>query len=209
VSFGSAALRWLANKTPDLDEARNALQGIVREGHRADQVIGNIRALFKEESENRTPVDVDEVIGGVLALTAWAMRTHGVQVQTALPGTESPPVLGNQVQLQQVMLNLIMNAIEAMSSVTDRARVLQVRSNVDETCHLVITIEDSGPGIDPKNIDNIFTAFFTTKPSGMGMGLSICRSIIEAHGGQLTARPCNPHGSVFQISLPIYRAADR
>lgn len=201
VANGNAGLRWLAHTTPDLDEARAALQRIVNEGHRASQVIGSIRAMFKKGDPEKAALDANELIREVLALLDGEIHTQRVSVHTELI-EQLPRVLGNRVQLQQVILNLITNAVEAMGSVTNRARVLQVKSKLHESGGVLITVEDSGAGIDPKDIDRIFEAFFTTKSHGMGMGLSICRSIIEAHNGRLWVSPGIHHGSIFHVVLP-------
>jgi C4-dicarboxylate-specific signal transduction histidine kinase len=201
VANGNAGLRWLAHTTPDLDEARAALQRIVNEGHRASQVIGSIRAMFTKGDQEKAALGVNELIREVLALLDGEIHTQRVSVHTEL----IEPLLrvfGNRVQLQQVILNLITNAVEAMGSITHRARVLRVQSKRHESGGVLIAVEDSGPGIDPKDIDRIFEAFFTTKSDGMGMGLSICRSIIEAHHGRLWVSPGIHHGAVFHVVLP-------
>jgi two-component system, NtrC family, sensor kinase len=202
VTNANVATRWLNNPTPDFDEVRAALNRIVREGHRASHVIGSIRAMFKKDVEARTRVDVNEIIREVLALLQNDFAKKRVTVQPVLT-TELPHVLADRIQLQQVILNLVVNAVEAMESVTDRQRILQVRSEFEASDGVLVTVRDSGPGIDPKVGSQIFDPFFTTKAHGMGMGLSICRSIVESHGGRLTASDCNPHGSMFQIVFPI------
>ena len=201
VANGNAGLRWLAHTTPDLDEARAALQRIVNEGHRASQVIGSIRAMFKKGDQEKAVLDANELIREVLALLDGEIHMQRVSVHTELI-EQLPRVLGNREQLQQVILNLITNAVEAMGSVTNRARVLRVKSKLHESGGVLIAVEDSGLGIDPKDIDRIFEAFFTTKSHGMGMGLSICRSIIEAHHGRLWVSPGLHHGSIFHVVLP-------
>jgi PAS domain S-box-containing protein len=198
----NAALRWLTRPAPDLDEARAALGHIVNDGHRAANVIGSIRAMFKQDSQERTPVDIKELIQEVIALLHSETDRHRITVRTHLHN-KLPSVLGHRVQLQQVVLNLIMNAIEAMGSVGDRARIMRLAAQVGYRKDLVITIEDSGCGIEPKDIDRIFDRFFTTKSHGIGMGLWICRSIVEAHEGRLWAEPGIQQGSVFRLQLPI------
>jgi C4-dicarboxylate-specific signal transduction histidine kinase len=201
VTNGNAGLRWLANRTPNLDEARAALTRIVGDGHRAGKVITGIRAMFRNDEQEKMRLDLNELIQEVLALVQGDILRREVSVQRNL--TESlPVVLANRVQLQQVILNLIANALDAMSSVTDRARVLQLKSERMGSAEVIVTVADSGSGIDPESIDRIFEAFFTTKSDGMGMGLSICRSIIESHGGRLSALPGLELGSIFQIILP-------
>jgi C4-dicarboxylate-specific signal transduction histidine kinase len=163
-------------------------------------VIGGVRAMFGKDSRAKSAVKLNDVVREVLALAHGELESHQVTLRTELG--EAPEIMADRVQLQQVLLNLITNAAEAMVSVTDRARLLVVTSGSDEAGDVRITVEDSGPGIDPKDIDRIFHAFFTTKSHGMGMGLAICRSIIEAHGGRLWASPGNPHGAVFHVHLP-------
>jgi PAS domain S-box-containing protein len=205
VTNGSAGLRWLACATPDLDEARAALKRIVDDGRRAGEVIGGIRSMFTKDNQIGAPQDVNELVREVLALIHDEIQSRQVSMRIEL-AEALPQVSANRVQLQQVVVNLIMNAVDAMSTVVNRARILRVRSEVHEINHLMITVEDSGMGIDPKNIDRIFDAFFTTKSHGMGMGLSICRSIIEKHGGRLWVSHGQPHGSIFHILLPAMGA---
>ena len=185
VTGGSAGLRWLSKPTPDLEEVRAVLESIVSEGNRASQVIDGIRAMFKNDSREKTLLDVNEVIREVIALLHSEFQKHQISVQAELI-SELPPVLAGRVQLQQVVANLVANAIDAMDTVTDRARTLRVKSLIREPNGVSIIVEDSGPGIDPENADRIFHPFFTTKSEGTGMGLSICRSIIEAHNGRLS-----------------------
>jgi PAS domain S-box-containing protein len=200
VTNGNIGLRWLARAEPDLDEIRGALQRIVDDGLRAGDVIGGVRAMFGKDNRAKSAVKLNDVVREVLALAHGELESHQVTLRTEL--SEAPEIMADRVQLQQVLLNLITNAAEAMVSVTDRARLLVVTSGSDEAGDVRITVEDSGPGIDPKDIDRIFHAFFTTKSHGMGMGLAICRSIIEAHGGRLWASPGNPHAAVFHVHLP-------
>jgi signal transduction histidine kinase len=200
VAGGNASLRWLAHAPPNLDEARAALHRIVKDGRRASDIIGSIRAIFRKGDERRVPLDVNELVREVLRLTQGELQNGRVSVQTEL-ASELPSVLGNRVQLQLMFRNLIMNAVEAMSSVTDRGRVLHIRSEIKPS-GVRIAVADSGTGIEPESMDRIFDTFFTTKSHGMGMGLSICRSIVQAHGGQLSASPAHPHGSIFEIVLP-------
>jgi signal transduction histidine kinase len=201
VANGNAASRWLANKSPDLEEARAALNRIVIEGHRAGQVIGSVRAMFKQAPQEKAPLDVNDLIREVLILTRSEIQCHRVAVQTELM-ERIPQPLADRIQLQQIMLNLIMNALEAMDAVTDRARVLSIKSTIQDSQSVRITVGDSGTGIEPKDVQRIFDEFFTTEPQGMGLGLSICRSIIEAHGGSLSASSGRPHGAIFQLILP-------
>jgi PAS domain S-box-containing protein len=201
VTAGSAGLRWLSKPTPELEEVRALLKLIVSEGNRASQVIDGIRAMFKNDSREKALLDVNEVIREVIALLHSKLQKHRITVQAELI-SELPPILADRIQLQQVVANLVANAIEAMDTVTDRARTLRVKSVIRKPDGVLITVEDSGPGIDPDNADRIFHPFFTTKSEGTGMGLSICRSIIEAHNGHLSLRSASNRGSVFEILLP-------
>jgi PAS domain S-box-containing protein len=205
VSCGSASLRWLAKTPPDLDEVRSMLKRIVSDGHRASEVVSSIRGMFKNGSQEKVFLEINPLIREVLALLHGELQNQRVSVQTEL-AKKLPKVLANRVQLQQVVLNLLMNALEAMVSVTDRTRVLRVKSEMRGPPDVVITVQDSGLGIDQQNVDRIFHPFFTTKPKGTGMGLSICQSIIEAHNGRLWASPGVDHGSVFQVVLPLASA---
>jgi signal transduction histidine kinase len=201
VTNGNAGLRWLANATPNLGEARAALKGIVNDGRRAGDVIGSIREIFRKEDQGKAVLDINDPIRETLGLAQGELRNARVVVRTELQGG-LPPVLANRVQLQLVFRNLFTNAVEAMSSVTARGRVLHVRSEISDQAGVRVTVADSGPGIDPEIMNRIFDAFFTSKSTGMGMGLSICRSIVEAHGGKLSASRGHPHGTVFEISFP-------
>jgi signal transduction histidine kinase len=200
TTSGSAGLRWLAKATPDLDEARAALKSVVEDGHRAGQLIGSIRGMYQKDDPGRSPLDVNELVREVLVLLRDQLSHHEIAIQTE-PSPALPRVSGNRVQLQQVMLNVIMNAAEAMDAVKDRPRVLQVKTEPNEPSGVLITVQDSGPGIDPENIERIFDSFFTTKSHGMGMGLSICRSIVEAHDGRLWAST-GTDGAAFYMVLP-------
>jgi signal transduction histidine kinase len=202
VANGNAGLRWLKNKMPDLEEVEQSLKRIVKDGHRAGETIRSIRGMLRKTSQAKMPLDVNELVRGVIALAHNELAKHRVQVQTALsPGL--PPVLADRAQLQQVMWNLIVNAAESMDSVVDRARILKVRSEMHDDANVLLTVEDSGIGIAPQDHNRIFEAFFTTKSSGIGMGLSICRSIVEAHGGSLSVSAGKPHGSIFRVVLPM------
>jgi len=196
----SASLHWLAVQPPNLDEAREAMARAMQEANRASRVIERIRILLKKASPELRPLDVNEVIRDVLALAHAELITGGVAVHTEL-SPDVPTVLGDRVQLQQVMLNLIMNAIDAMFTIKDRPRTLVIKSAMDAE-GVLVEVQDSGRGLDPKQASRIFDSFFTTKPDGIGLGLSISRSIVEAHGGRLRAAPASPHGAVFQLILP-------
>jgi signal transduction histidine kinase len=201
IASCNASLRWLAMKPPNLERVRACIDLIAGGGHRAGQVIDSIRAMFEKGKQEKELLNVNQLIREVLELVRGEAQRKRVIVRSNLPD-EIRPVLANRIQLQQVMLNLFTNAIEAMDSVTDGQRLLQVTSTLHPTDGVVIAVEDSGSGMDPRNVDRIFDPFFTTKPHGMGMGLSICRSIIEAHNGRLFARSAADRGSVFEIVLP-------
>ena len=201
VSSGNAGLRWLSNAIPNMDEVTAALERIVSDGHRASQVIETVRAMFKKDTCEKTLLDINEVVQEVFALLRAELQKNDIAVIYRF-AEEIPRVSADRVQLQQVILNLVMNAIDATSLIIDRPRILRASSERDDPAGVIITLEDSGTGIDPKNIDRIFQPFFTTKSRGMGMGLSICRSIIEAHGGRLSASPALPYGTAFRVILP-------
>jgi C4-dicarboxylate-specific signal transduction histidine kinase len=192
VVNANAGLRWLARAEPDVDEVRSLLKRIISDGHRASRVIVSIRSMFGKDRCEMSPVSVNDLLGEVLALVHTELESHQISLKTeTLDGL--PRVMAER--------GLIMNAIEAMSSITDRERILEVRSRLCEHNHVQITVEDSGTGIDPNQMDRIFDAFFTTKTHGTGMGLSICRSIIESHGGRLWVSARSPYGSVFCMTL--------
>jgi PAS domain S-box-containing protein len=200
VTNAEASLRWLAGSTPNIEKAREAVTRVVRDGKRAGEVIAQIRALCRKSSIKREPLDMNEAIEEVLALAQGEVRTKRVALRTDL-ATRLPSVLGDRVQLQQVVLNLIMNGIEAMSSVQDRPRELVIRTQEGEDNQIVVTVRDSGTGLDPKITEHIFDAFYTTKGEGMGMGLSISRSIVQDHGGRLWASTNEGPGATFQFTL--------
>ena len=198
---GSAGLHLLAASTPDLEEAREVFQDIVNEAYRANEVLGTIRSMFRKSDQERVALDVNAVIADVLGLMQSDFLRREVLLKTRLR-EDLPLVRANRVQLRQVMLNLCVNATDAMDAVTGRNRILKITTERDNSSGVLITVEDSGPGIDPKNLERIFEPFYTTKPDGMGMGLSICRSIVEEHGGQLFATPGRARGLAMQITLP-------
>jgi signal transduction histidine kinase len=197
----SASLRWLGQDPPNVKRARSVLERVVSDAGRAGEVIGSIRGMLAKGSQDRVELDVNDLIREVMTFVRADLKQHGITVRTEL-AEDLPRIAGVRVQLQQVLLNLIANAADAMASVEQGARVLTVRSQKTGDCDIVLTVEDSGSGIDPAGLERVFEPFFSTKPEGMGMGLSICRSIIEAHGGRIAASPAREGGSVFQVSLP-------
>jgi PAS domain S-box-containing protein len=199
VTNGGACLRWLAQGT--LDEARSSVGSMIRDAQRASEIIRSIRALAKKSEPEKAPLRINDVIGDVVRLVHREVLRHGASLRLELAPT-LPPVLGDRVQLQQVIINLVLNALQAMASVTDRRRVVLIRSQRRDDGRVVVAVADTGVGIEAKSMDKLFNAFFTTKPSGMGMGLSICRSIIEAHGGQISAANNPGPGATFQFTLP-------
>jgi signal transduction histidine kinase len=200
VTNADAALRWLSRATPDLEEVKTALEQIRNSAHRASELIGSIRAMVKKDRRNRSPLDLNELVREVLALVNGELQRQRISVETQLD-EHLPNPEGDRVQLQQVLMNLITNAIEAMTE-TKHPRILRIRTAVQEPNGALVAVEDTGTGIDPKNVDRIFNPLFTTKPNGMGMGLSICRSIIEGHHGRLWASAGAAGGAVFQLVLP-------
>jgi C4-dicarboxylate-specific signal transduction histidine kinase len=197
---GGAALRWLGRVTPDLGKARVSMERVVDAAHRASDLIDTIRSMFKRSDEKKAALGINGLIEEVLAVLDNDFVQRKIMVQSRL-GIGLPTVTANRVQLQQVILNLCVNAVDAMDSVTDRDRVLKVMSE-RVSSGVSITVEDSGVGVEPENIEHIFEPFYTTKSDGMGMGLSICRSIIEEHGGRLFVAPGRLCGLAIQISLP-------
>jgi signal transduction histidine kinase len=222
VTNANASLRWLAGDSPNLAEAREAIRRIIRDSHRAGDVISRMRALFKKAPETKEWLDINEVIEEVLILTQGEAQRNRVSLRTEL-ANDLPATLGDRILLQQVILNLLINAIEAMSGVGEGPRDVRISSQKvtampsepeenaledkvfaeAESTHLLIGVKDSGPGLDPKHLDRLFDAFYTTTPQGLGMGLAISRSIVEAHGGRLWATANLPRGAAFQFTLPI------
>jgi signal transduction histidine kinase len=205
VTNASAALRWLDRSPPEHDEIRAALQRIQSEGYRTSEVFDAIRALFRTGDPVRQPVAINEIIAEVMQSLQSELKQHEIDYRAAL--TEQPAVIdGHPGQLREVILNLVHNAIEAMDTIVDRARVLRVSTERRDDDAIAVAVEDTGPGIDPQKLDGIFTAFFTTKPQGMGLGLAICRMIVEQHGGLLTASSDGKNGARFQFVLPAAAA---
>ena len=204
VTNAQAALRWLRAQPPDLDEVRASLSRIVEDGKRAGNVIGGIRAFINKVPPRKDRFDLNEAILEMVALTRSEMLKHGISLQTELaPGL--PRVEGDRTQLQQVILNLVVNAIEAMGGIDEGTREFRINTERAAAGGVLVTARNSGPGLDPENVERVFTAFYTTKPKGMGMGLAICRSMVEAHGGRMWASANEPRGAVFQFTLPLQR----
>ena len=202
ITNADAALRWLDSRPPNLQEAREAIGSIINDGHRASEVITRIRALVKKSAPAMARLDLSETIQEALVITNSEARRHRVSVRTAL-AAGLPPVRGDRVQLQQVMLNLAMNSIDAMEAAADGPRELLIRSRPDKSGTVLVAVQDFGIGLDPQSMERLFEPFYTTKPGGMGMGLRISRSIIEAHGGRLWATPNAGPGITVQFTLPI------
>src|SRR5262249_4030507 len=200
VNNASACVRWLAAQ--NLEEARQSAARVIESGHRAADIIGRIRALAQNAPPHQDWLDLNALIRDVLALARSEVHRHGVTVETAL-GADLPRILGDRIQLQQVLLNLVMNAIEALSSVGTGSRVLRVSAERCAATEVVVAVRDSGPGLEPQHLDRLFEAFYTTKPQGLGLGLAISRRIIVAHGGRLWATANVPHGGVVQFTVPI------
>ena len=201
VINGNTCLRWLAAAPPNLEEAREAANRIVRDGKRAGDVIARIRALATKSGSTRERMNINESVQEVIGLTRDEVRRKGVKLKTEL-ADQLPKVMGDRVQLQQVLLNLMMNAVDAMSTVEDRARELVIQTQADEEGEVQVSVRDSGIGLDEAGMEKIFTPFYSTKAAGMGMGLSISRSIIQNHGGRLWAEPNESPGTTFHFTLP-------
>jgi PAS domain S-box-containing protein len=203
VTNGEASLRWLDRGTPEIDEALDAIRHIVSEAHRASGVIRGIREFSRKAEPEMGRLDVNGVIDEVVTLVQLEALRHGVTMRLQ-PGSRLPMVRGDRIQLQQVIINLVINAIQAMATVTDRERVLLLRTQRHEPDHVLVAVEDVGVGIEPGKADRLFNAFYTTKPDGLGMGLSICRSIIETHGGQVWASRNIGPGMTFQFTISAH-----
>jgi two-component system sensor kinase FixL len=210
VTYGDAGLRWLNREVPQLDEVRSAVERMIDCAKLAGEVIARLRALSRKTTPEMVRLDINEVVNEVLSLIRREIANHQVSVRLDLAAptcsTSLPPIFGDRVQLQQVILNLLVNGIQAMAVVRDRPRELLIRTQADNTGQVLVEIGDSGIGIDPEHAGQLFNAFFTTKADGMGMGLSICRSIIAAHGGRIWASPNAGPGTILQFTLPAHRA---
>ena len=202
VTNAQAGMDWLGAQPPNLEQVRQTLHYIVSDGMRAGDVIERIRALIKKAPPRKESLQINTTVLEVTALTRGEILKNRVAVRTQL-ADDLPPVQADRVQLQQVMLNLIINAIEAMRGIAEETRELVITTSRNGSCGIVVSLRDSGPGLDPKEVDRLFEAFYTTKAEGMGMGLTICRSIIEAHGGRMWAAANDPQGAVFQFTLPL------
>ena len=199
---GRAALRWLVRQPPSIDEVRSSVENMIKDADRATRIIGGLRDLTKQNAPRAEVVDLNEALADVIALTYSEAVKTGVTVSTR-PAPDLPRVQGDRVQLQQVMLNLVVNAIQAMSDVEEGPR--EVQMSIDAVLSeggVCVAVRDTGPGLNPESLSRLFEPFYTTKPDGMGMGLSICRSIVEAHGGRLWATRCEPQGALFQFTIP-------
>jgi NO-binding membrane sensor protein with MHYT domain len=202
VTNANAGLLWLAAQPPDLDEVRDAFDRVIKAANQAGEVIGRIRAIIKKAPPRKDDLEINEAILEVIALTHGELVKNGVSLQTQL-AAGLPLVQGDKVQLQQVILNLMINAVEAMSGVSEGSRELLIRTGRDASSGLVVAVQDSGPGLNPESLDRLFDPFYTTKPAGMGMGLSICRSIVEGHGGRVWASRTSGPGMTVQFTLPV------
>jgi signal transduction histidine kinase len=204
VTNGNACLRWLARKRPNLQEARQAVERIIRNGNRASKVIKRIRDLAKKSPTQKELLHINELVREIIGLTTTEIQQSRVSLRTQL-SDDLPLVLADRIQLQQVLLNLILNAIESVSSAAERSREVIVGTAEDELGDVLVTVSDSGGGLEANLLDRVFDAFYTTKPDGMGMGLTISRSIVEAHGGRICVMLNTPHGAIVQFTLPADR----
>jgi PAS domain S-box-containing protein len=202
VANAEASLRWLNREQPDLAAARRSVEWVINDSCRASDVIRRVRALAKKSDMETVRLDLNQVVNEAIRLVEHELIKHVVLLKPEL-SPALPEILGDRVQLQQVIINLLINGIEAMEPITDRPRELFIRSARDDMGHLTLSVTDSGIGISPENVNRLFNAFFTTKSSGLGMGLSICRSIVEAHGGNMSASSNEGPGATFQLVLPL------
>jgi C4-dicarboxylate-specific signal transduction histidine kinase len=201
IASSDSCTAWLANDPPNLDRARAAVGRITQAATQASEIVQRLRALFRKTTSMTTPVDVNAVIEDTISLIHHETQRHNIFLRTELaPG--APSVSGDRVQLQQVILNLAMNGIESIAGLENEPKRLMIRSALSNPGELLVSVEDTGAGIDAEHVDRLFAPFFTTKPKGIGMGLPICRSIVEAHGGRLWAAKNEPRGAAFHIILP-------
>ncbi len=207
VMRASTALRLLGHAHPEIEKARSALNKIVNDGHRASEIFNNIRDLFRASEQGRVKIGVNEIVLNTLNIMQWELTEHHITTRTEFM-PELPSVMGHRGQLQEVLLNLIFNAIEAMDGGKYGDRVLSLKTQRRDGDGIVISVMDTGPGIDPKSLDNIFDPFITTKSQGIGLGLAICRMIVERHGGQLLASSSQGGGAQFDIILPVNELHD-
>jgi C4-dicarboxylate-specific signal transduction histidine kinase len=203
VTNGQAALRWLGQDPPRLDEVRSAVERIIRDGNRASNVIGRIRAIARKADPQKGSLNINDVIQEGIDLVRREVLRRGVSLRTEFAAA-LPPVIGDRVQLEQVIVNLMINGVEAMRSITDRPREILIRSE-QQAEQVLVAVRDAGIGIEAATAERLFSPFYTTKADGMGMGLSISRSIITAHGGRLWVSPNPDHGATFQFTLPVFR----
>ncbi|HXM01888.1 MAG TPA: ATP-binding protein, partial [Chthoniobacterales bacterium] len=226
LTNANAGLRWLASEVPNLDETREAMSRIIRDGNRAREIIGRVRVLARKGPPQKDWLDLNQTIWEITAMLRGELNRHRVSLQTQL-ANNLPALWGDKIQLQQVLLNLLMNGIEALAGVEEGPRELMVSSQKGTDIsggsaegasempatvaparrHVLVTVHDTGPGLDPQGLERLFEAFYTTKPHGLGLGLTICRSIIQAHGGQLCVRANAPRGAVFEFALPLRESA--
>jgi len=207
TAFGEAGINWLRRwkeQSPDVDNIRDVLQNVVKEGNRAADVINALGAMFKHQPPQQTKVDLNGLVQQVMVITAGAIKSNNIVLDVNLPERPPPLVVGDPIQLQQVILNLVMNAVEAIVHSGHRTRMVLLETQISSHGTVLLRVVNSGPSVDPKVVEKMFEPFFTTKPEGMGMGLAICKAVIEAHGGSLTALPNTPQGMEFQIVLPYH-----
>jgi PAS domain S-box-containing protein len=206
ITNAQATLRLLSRDVPDIQDARAGIADVIKDAHRANEVIRRIRDFSKKAHPQMMQFNVNEVVEEAVKLVRHEALRHGVTIRFEF-ASELPQVRGDRIQLQQVIVNVAVNGMEAMTSVQDRERMLIVRTQRDQSDRILVTVADAGVGIEPENLNRVFGAFHTTKPGGLGMGLAICRSIIEAHGGRLWAEANVPRGAIFRFTLPAVTAS--
>ncbi len=206
ASGGNACLNWLNSNPPNIERAKKSVERVIRDANRGSEVIENIRALSKKAEAQKAPLNINDVVKDVIPLLEREVSDHQVSLRMEL-ALDLPFIFADRIQLQQVIINLLINSIQAMQTVTERPRELVIRSRRDEADQILVAVKDCGVGISAEHADRLFNAFFTTKSSGLGIGLRICRSIIEAHGGRLWLSGNAGPGATFQFTLPAYRQA--